>query len=188
MVRLADTAGLRPPRDRLEALGIERTKDKLAQADLVLYLVDGSLPLDPGDLEALGELPGRAGLMVLNKIDLPAVLAVADLAAAAAFPVVRISALTGQGVDDLKKAIVDLALGGGLSPAGEMVTQARHHRHLVNCLERLRQARARLSPAPAWELVALELREAVGELGEITGQEVGEDVLDRIFAQFCLGK
>ncbi len=188
MVRLADTAGLGPARDRLEALGIERTRDKLAQADLVLYLVDGSLPLDPGDLEALGELRGRSAILVINKIDLPAVLAAQDLAAAATFPVVRISALTGQGLEDAKRGIVDLALGGGLTPAGEMVTQARHHRHLQNCLERLRQALALLGPGPAWELVALELREAVGELGEITGQEVGEDVLDRIFAQFCLGK
>ena len=77
---------------------------------------------------------------------------------------------------------------GGLKAAAEMVTQARHHRHLQHCLAYLSQARELLTTAPAWELVALELREAVGELGEITGQEVGEDVLDRIFAQFCLGK
>jgi hypothetical protein len=82
---------------------------------------------------------------------------------------------------------VDLALGGGLKGAGEIVTQARHHRHLLNCLDYLRQARELLGQATPWELVALELMEAVRELGEITGQEVGDEVLDRIFSEFCLG-
>jgi tRNA modification GTPase len=188
-VRLSDTAGLRPARDRLEALGIERTRDRLAQADLVLYLLDGSLPLGPADREALAELAGRPCLTVINKTDLPAALAAADLEGAAAGPLVKISALTGEGLEDLQQAIVDLALGGGLSPAGEIVTQARHHRHLRSCLECLGRARELLTTGlPPWELVALELKEAVGELGEITGQEVGDDVLDRIFSQFCLGK
>jgi tRNA modification GTPase len=188
MVRLSDTAGLRPARDRLEALGIERTRDRLAQADLVLYLVDGSLPLEAADREALADLAGRPGLAVINKMDLAAALEEADLQAATAWPIVKLSALTGQGLEDLKSAMVDLALGGGVNPAGEVITQARHHRHLTNCLDGLSRARELLQDSPAWELVALELKEAVSELGEITGQEVGEDVLDRIFTQFCLGK
>ena len=72
-----------------------------------------------------------------------------------------------------------------------MVTQARHHQHLENCLAYLAQARELLvsyHEAPAWELVALELREAIREVGEITGQEVGDEVLERIFSEFCLGK
>jgi tRNA modification GTPase len=187
-VRLSDTAGLRPAQDRLEALGVQRARDRLAQADLVLYLVDGSLPFDPGDGEALAELAARPGLAVINKIDLPPALLEADLQQATAFPIVRLSALTGQGLPDLKQAIVDLALGGGLKWAGEVVTQARHHRHLLNCLDYLRQARELLGEATPWELVALELKEAIRELGEITGEEVGDDVLDRIFSEFCLGK
>ncbi len=187
-VRLSDTAGLRPARDRLEALGIERTRDRLAQADLVLYLVDGSIPLDPADRAALAELTGRPGLAVVNKTDLSPVLSEAELGQATAFPVVRISALTGEGLEALQQAVVDLALGGGLTLAGEVVTQARHHRHLQNCLDYLSRVRDLLGAEPSWELVALELKEAIRELGEITGQEVGEDVLDRIFAGFCLGK
>jgi len=188
VVRLSDTAGLRPARDRLEALGIERTRDALAQADLALYLVDGSLPLAAADREALTELAGRPGVAVINKTDLPPAFPAADLQDITHFPVVRISALTGAGLEDLKNAVVELALGGGLSPAGEIVTQARHHRHLRNCLDSLQRARELLDAAPAWELLALELKEAIGELGEITGEEAGEDVLDRIFSQFCLGK
>ena len=191
LVRLSDTAGLRPARDRLEELGIQRTRERLAQADLVLYLVDGSEPFSPEDREALKELAGRRGLAVLNKVDLPPALDATELTKVTAFPVVRISTRTGEGIEPLKQAMVNLALGGGLKLSGEMVTQARHHQLLKNCLGSLSRARALLSagrPAPAWELVALELQEAIRELGEITGQEVGDEILERIFGEFCLGK
>ncbi|MCL4503535.1 MAG: tRNA uridine-5-carboxymethylaminomethyl(34) synthesis GTPase MnmE [Deltaproteobacteria bacterium] len=189
-VRLSDTAGLRPARDRLEELGIARTRERLAQADLVLYLVDGSEPLSPEDREALQELAGRRGLAVINKIDLPQAIKETDLTGGIAFPVLRISARTGEGIEALKQAVVDLALGGGLKLSGEMITQARHHQLLESCLNSLSRARSLLAsaPAPSWELVALELQEAIRELGEITGQEVGDEVLERIFGEFCLGK
>jgi tRNA modification GTPase len=191
MVRLSDTAGLRAAKDLVEELGIERTRERLAQADLVLYLVDGSLPLDPEARRDLEELGDRPGLAVINKIDLSQELTPAALEETTALPVARISALTGAGIEDLKQRIVEMTIKHGLSASGEVVTQARHHRHLQNCLGYLAQARELLAsgePAPAWELVALELQEAVRELGEITGQEVGEEVLERIFGEFCLGK
>ena len=83
------------------------------------------------------------------------------------------------------------ALGGGLKVQEQMITQARHHQHLGHCLTYLRQAGEVLQTQetePSWELVALELAAAIRELGEITGEEVGEAILDRIFGQFCLGK
>jgi tRNA modification GTPase len=188
-VRLSDTAGLRPAQDRVEELGIQRTRERLAQADLILYLVDGSLPLTPEARQDLAEMGERPGLAVINKIDLPQELSLADLEKATALPVVKISALTGAGLDHLKERIVDLAIKGGLNTTGEMVTQARHHQHLRQCLACLHRARELLEATDVpWELVALELQEAIRELGEITGQEVGDDVLDRIFAEFCLGK
>lgn len=187
-VRLSDTAGLRPAQDRLEELGIARTRERLAQADLVLYLVDGSAPLAAEDRQALRELAGQKGLAVINKMDLPLRVSAADLQKATSFPLVKISALTGQGIEDLKQGIVDLALSGGLNQEGEIITQARHHQHLQNALAFLNQAHALLGPDPPWELVALELKEAVQQLGEITGEEVGDAVLDRIFSEFCLGK
>lgn len=187
-VRLIDTAGLGRAQDRVEELGIKRTRERLTQADLVLYLVDGSQPLAPEDRQALAELAGRPGLAVINKIDLPPVLGEAELQEITDFPVLKLSALTGAGIADLKQGIVDQALGGGLQSSGQIITQARHHQHLSRCLAYLAQAQALLTDHPAWELVALELRETIGELGEITGEEVGEDILDRIFAQFCIGK
>jgi tRNA modification GTPase len=191
VVRFSDTAGLRPARDRVEELGITRTRQRLQQADLVLYLVDGSAPLAPEDQAALAELAGRQGLVVINKIDLKPQLSETELAGCSAWPLAKISARTGQGIEALKEEIAALALGGGLKLEGEIITQARHHQHLGQCLTYLGQARGLLGAEdkePPWELVALELGAAVRELGEITGEEVGEAILDRIFGQFCLGK
>jgi tRNA modification GTPase len=187
-VRLTDTAGLGPGEDLVEKLGIQRTKERLSQADLVLYLVDGSQPLAPEDRQSLAELAHRPGVAVINKVDLPPRLNEADLKEVSAFPILKISALNGQGVEDLKQEIVALALGGGIKTAGQIITQARHHQHLSRCLGFLGQAQDLLGAAPPWELVALELKEAIRELGEITGQEVGDAILDRIFSQFCVGK
>ncbi|MFZ5452712.1 MAG: tRNA uridine-5-carboxymethylaminomethyl(34) synthesis GTPase MnmE [Thermodesulfobacteriota bacterium] len=188
-VRFSDTAGLRPAQDRLEELGIKRTRERLAQADVLLYLVDGSQPLTPEARQDLEEIGDRVGLAVINKVDLPQELALAELKGATSLPITKISALTGAGIDDLKARIVDLTLKGGLNTSGEIVTQARHYRHLSRCRDNLRQARNLLLAGEApWELVALDLQEGIRELGEITGQEVGDDVLDRIFGEFCLGK
>lgn len=188
-VRLTDTAGLRRiAGDRVEELGMAKTREHLEAADIVLYLMDGNQPLDEEDRRTLHELAGRPGLAVINKTDLPQALADRDLQPHTAFPVVKISALTGQGLEDLKRAIVDLALAGSARHEGEIVTQARHHQHLAAGLDYLLKAQELLHPEPPWELVAEELRAAIRELGEITGEEVGEDILDRIFSQFCIGK
>ncbi len=188
-VRLTDTAGLRTGGDAVEELGMAKTRERLAAADLVLYLVDGSLPLAAADRQGLGALAGRPGLTVVNKIDLPQVLPESELTAVSPFPVLRLSALTGQGVEELKAAVVQAVRSGGVATPGEVVTQARHHQHLVavlgylkGCLEVLQERR------PAWELAAEDLRGAIRELGELTGDEAGEDILERIFSQFCIGK
>ena len=190
VVRFSDTAGLRPAQDRVEELGIARTRERLQQADLVLYLVDASAPAAPEDGVALAELAGRRGLVVINKIDLARSLSDAELSQYTDWPLTKISAKTGQGISALREEIVTQALGGGLKVKGEVITQARHHEHLRQCLGYLGQAHDLLAyyEKPPWELVALELAAAIRELGEVTGEEVGEAILDRIFGQFCLGK
>jgi tRNA modification GTPase len=191
VVRFSDTAGLRPAQDRVEELGIERTRERMRQADLVLYLVDYSDSLASEDEEALVELAGRRGLVVINKIDLDQGLSEMRLSNLTSWPVIKISARTGEGITALKEEIVGQALGGNFKVQGQMITQARHHQHLGHCLAYLSQAKELLDVGeqePSWELVALELGAANRELGEITGEEVGEAILDRIFGQFCLGK
>ncbi len=187
-VCLTDTAGLRAHADRVEAVGIARTRERLATADFVLYLVDGSEPLDPTDREMLAELAGRPGLTLINKVDLPLRLTPEEVAARSPFPVLFLSARTGQGVEELKAAVVQQVLAGAAGFQGEVVTQARHHQHLTAALQDLEACLVRLGPFPAWELAAEDLRGALRELGRLTGEEAEEDLLDRIFAQFCLGK
>jgi tRNA modification GTPase len=142
-------------------------------------------------------MAGQPGLLVINKMDLPPRVSESELSRLSTWPLTTISAKTGQGIEALKDEIVARTLGGGLRVTGEVITQARHHEHLRQCLAYLSQARGVLgadgdhengAPEPPWELVALELAAAIHELGEITGEEVGEDILDRIFGQFCLGK
>lgn len=187
-VRLCDTAGLRAARDRVEELGIQRAQDRLAQADLILYLVDVSQPLSPEDVAQLTALANRSVLLVLNKCDLPTILAETALQSRWPYPVFKISALTGQGLEHLKAAIFQAALGNGLNLSGQIVTQARHRQNLAACLRFLEQGRDILRTGQPLELLALDLQEAARELGEILGEEIGEEVLERIFARFCLGK
>lgn len=188
-VRLTDTAGLRQAAsDRVEELGMARTRERLEAADIILFLVDGSQPLPEGDRRTLEELKHRPGLAVINKMDLPSRLPEGELKQVTAFPLIKISALTGQGLGELRAAIVDLALAGGVRPQGEIITRARHYQHLAASLEHLSAAQDLLNIEPPWELVAEELRAAMHALGEITGEEVGEDILERIFAEFCIGK
>jgi len=188
-LRLSDTAGLREARDLVEELGVARSRERLAQADLILLLVDASAPLSSEDAQTLEELAQRPVLIVLNKIDLPRQIRVQDLQPYSSHPVVEISALTGQGLEGLEQAMVDLVLAGGVQTAGEIVTQARHAQLLARAREALGRGREVLDqPEPPWELLAFEVKEALTALGEITGEEVGDAVLDQIFAEFCIGK
>ncbi|MFZ2089216.1 MAG: hypothetical protein WAU47_11615, partial [Desulfobaccales bacterium] len=173
----------------VEELGVARSREHMSQADLILYLVDGSKPLSKEDVQVFGELAERPVLIVMNKMDLPPKFTVEDLRPHSPQPVVAISALTGQGLTNLKEAVVDLVLGGGVQTGGEMITQARHAELLNRAQAGLDQGRELLQQAdPPWELAALEVKEALLALGEITGEEVGEAVLDHIFSQFCIGK
>jgi len=188
-LRLSDTAGLREARDLVEELGVARSKERLAQADLILLLVDASQPLSSEDIQTLQELADRPVLVVLNKVDLPQQFQTAEVRPYSSHPVVEISALTGQGLENLEQAVVDLVLAGGVQTAGEIVTQARHAELLVRAQEALSRGRELLGQAETpWELLALEVKEALQALGEITGEEVGDAVLDQIFAEFCIGK
>lgn len=184
---LLDTAGLRQTEDKVEVLGVERTRQQLAHADLVLYLIDASQPWQPDDASQLEGLAGQRVLLVLNKCDLPLVISKDALAAAWPHQVVALSALTGAGVPELRQAIFQTAVNQD-PPAAQIVTQARHYQHLAQCREHLRQAQAHITAGLPPELIALELGAAAQALGAILGLEIGEEVLERIFSQFCLGK
>ena len=191
-VRLTDTAGIRPPENAIEKEGIDLVWERLASADAVLLLLDGSMALTPEDRELLARIEAKVLIPVINKSDLPQRLdgeALAGLLPGTAPPPIRISAKYGNGIEDLTAAIRNTVLA---TPAEEMPeAMIAHHRHKValeRAVECLTRAQNGLHEGLPPELVALDLREALDALGEITGRTTSEEVIERIFANFCVGK
>lgn len=176
-VRLFDTAGIREAQDEAERIGVSRAREALARADVLLVVLDGAAPLAAEDAALLAETAGRSRILVRNKCDLPA----ADMELPeAALPV---SARTGAGLDALRTAI--LALAAPQQDAGDpCVTNERHLRALDCALASIRAAQA----AAELDCAATDLRAALRHLGAITGTDVDECVIDRIFSNFCVGK
>jgi tRNA modification GTPase len=189
-LRLMDTAGFQKVNDEVERLGIDLTKRKLKESDFVLIVIDQSRPLGQEDLDIILQSKGKKTLIVINKIDLPSKLGQgADIEALSLFPLVKISALTGQGLDQLKKAMKDCILEGRLDTTSSHAVPNIRHRHALNhALQFFKDAEHRKVEEAPMEIIAVELRSGLDVLGEITGETTSEDVLDSIFSQFCLGK
>ena len=191
-VRLTDTAGLRPPENAIEKEGVDLVWERLKTADAVLVLLDGSADLTADDRELLVKMISKPMLPVLNKSDLPQRLdekSLRPLLPEGTPPAIRISAKYGDGLDRLTAALRDLVLA---TPAEELPEAVILHLHQKTALEKaaadLERAHEGLLATLPPELVALEVREALDALGEITGRTTSEEILDRIFANFCIGK
>jgi len=190
-VTLLDTAGMRTGAGAVEAIGIARAAEALERCAAALWVVDAAEGLGEEDRRIAVRIRSRRVLVALNKSDLSCAVGAADVEAlldGAPRRVVPVSALTGSGVPDLRAALAELlgAPGGG-SFAGA-IANPRH----VEALERARAALSRASEAAAsgapGEIVALELRESLAAVGEVTGRALGEGLLERIFSRFCIGK
>ncbi len=185
LLRLTDTAGLRPAGDPLEALGVERARAALAEAELVLAVFDGSAAWDDGDTALTALIGGRPTVAVVNKSDLPPRL---DQSRLAAFPAVcRVSALRGTGLDALGRAVA-AAFPAPSAAVGEILTNARQAEAAGRALESLSAAREALEAGVTPDAVLTEVEAAMAALGELTGRRIREDVTNRIFARFCVGK
>ncbi len=184
---LVDTAGITATEDVIERLGIERSRRALAQADLVLMVVDGSQALDQADGAIAALIGDRATILVINKSDLP------RLAEAAAFlpqlPRVAISALTGQGLEELEEAIVERVFAGQVWVSDlPLVSSPRHKDVLRRALDYVLAAEQSHRENMPADFVTIDLTAAVNALGEITGETASENLLDTIFSHFCIGK
>ena len=187
-VRLIDTAGLRTARDEAEQLGIAMARDTVQRADALLFVLDVSEPESAEDELLADELVAQDQpvIRVLNKIDLAKDLSISagagDFAATC-----RVSAKTGDGLAELEKALGQLLLGNsGVQPDQGMLTRAHQRDSLRRAERSLGELLAHYDASP--EFLSIDLREALGALGEITGETTPEDILDRIFSAFCIGK
>lgn len=182
-VRFVDTAGIRESADLVESLGIERSLAAMADADLTLVVVDGSEALTDEDRSILARAAGQGRhLVVANKSDLGFVADLGDSA-------VRVSAATGAGMEVLRGAILEAV--GHAAAAGEefaFITSLRHERLLADCAGALDAARAAVAERIPHEMLLLDLYAALQPLDEITGRTTADDILNRIFSTFCIGK
>ena len=183
-LRLIDTAGIRETEDEVERLGVQRSRAALEQAELVIAVVDGSRDFDAEDAEILraAERAGRA-LAVLSKRDLSAVTEEIPTS----LPVIPVSSVTGEGLAALEKAIEELFPLPRV-PAGEILTNARQAEAVGRAAEALRAALEAMDQGLTPDLVLTETEGAMAALGELTGSSVREDVTNRIFQRFCVGK
>ncbi len=190
-VTLSDTAGVRTATNPVEAMGVARALAALDGAAVVLWVVDASRPLETaGDL-LVANLRGRRVLVALTKSDLPEVTAadqVLELLGGREARALRVSSVTGEGLAELREALAALL---GADRAGGLAGAVANPRH-ADALSRARAALGRATPAAdqgaPGEIVALELRESLAAVGEVTGRNASEELLERIFARFCIGK
>jgi tRNA modification GTPase len=190
-IRLVDMAGIRRAANAIESEGVRLAKGKVGESDMVIVVIDGSRGLDMHDREIIDEVREKKKVVAVNKVDLPMMTAMEQVQEL--FPkteVVGISALRNWGIDTLKESIYCTVTGNGVGrDAGEVVvTNARHKMALQRSLETLGRAREGIEGKIPIELVALELRSCLDCLGEIRGETTTEEVLERVFSQFCIGK
>ena len=197
-LRLLDTAGLRPTQDRIEGEGIRRTEDAIAEADVLLLVLDGAEGITDEDRAVFETYGSQRHLLVMNKTDLPGSQSFSPLplvgegqgegvGAGPAF--VKVSAKTGEGLDHLTSVIQSVCLKEGLEATPSvLVTRLRHKASLEQAHRSIEEAMHSLERKEFGECVALDIRAALDALGEITGAVSTEDILERIFQDFCIGK
>lgn len=193
---LHDTAGIAETEDVIELMGIDRSRKALETASLVLLVADGSQQVQPDDLavarllaERLQESGLNRVLVVINKIDLPRKL---DLDAIRSVLIdsatVQVSTLTGSGIDALESTLFERAVGMAGDAREPATVSLRQRDALRGALEAVKSALASLDARTPIDLIAIDVRDALLHIGEITGERVSESVLDEIFSRFCIGK
>ena len=189
-VYLVDTAGIRDTSDKVERLGIEKSKEAFNNADFVIFIIDGSRELSKEDIEIAQHLEGRKSLVLINKNDLPRAFdndAVMNLIPDA--QIIETSLLNEEGIGDVEDFIERLVYGGEISQKGSMmVNNVRHIELLEKSRDSLRDALNMTVAKEALDFIEVDVKNAYERLGEIIGETVSDDIIDEVFARFCLGK
>ena len=179
IINLIDTAGIRETDDKVEKLGVDRSRAIAKNSDLVLFITEAGRELTGEEKEILISVDGSKVLYVFNKDDKPH--------AKDGREGIFVSAKTGEGIERLKKEIVDRVIGGEIDFSGNIVTDSRHYDALKRAYFSLTQAKEGFDEEPA-ECLLVDMRDAYSALGEITGNTADESIVNAIFSKFCLGK
>lgn len=193
-LELVDTAGLRDTLEEIEQLGIERTRQALADAAIVLVVLDATQPLNNEEKSLLAAVQDRSALVAINKSDLASdpkgqVVIHTDESAAEEFrlPAVATSALTGDGINTLREKILELATGGAAAEPG-LVTNLRQQQTIIAARTALEESRCATDSNIPHEMILLDLYRSLWALDSLTGQTTPDDILNLIFSTFCIGK
>ncbi len=194
-ISLIDTAGLRDTNDTVESIGVARAKAVMIDADLVVVMLDASEPITDEDHQILDSVKELNFIVALNKIDKPPSKDIDGLIAGehAKLGTLRpkitpLSAKTGDGLDELREAIIKPFAPEDITTGGFLVTDARHHDLLLRTKDEIGNSLTQLNEKMSEEIVLIGLHNALRYLGEITGETTTEDMLTRIFSTFCIGK
>ncbi|MBS6707035.1 MAG: tRNA uridine-5-carboxymethylaminomethyl(34) synthesis GTPase MnmE [Lachnospiraceae bacterium] len=188
-LRMLDTAGIRSTVDKVEQIGVERAKEHAKNADLILYVVDASVPLDENDGQIMELLKGRKTILLLNKSDLETVISKEELTARIDAPVLNISAREETGLAELEALIKEMFFQGEISFNDEVyITNMRQKRALEEALESLKLVENSIAMGMPEDFFSIDLMNAYERLGSIIGEAVGEDLVNEIFSKFCTGK
>jgi len=190
-LKIIDTAGIRSTSDEIEKLGVDLTGKKAREAEFILIVIDGSSTPDDDDKEVFSHSFNKKGVIILNKCDLGIKVSKDFLSHLPGnLPVAEISALNGNGIEELKQLVHDTILenNGNAESAETVLTDMRHKLSLEKCKKHLLAFIELIKREESPEYLALDLRLALDSLGEITGEITTEDLLGKIFSKFCIGK
>lgn len=188
-LNVVDTAGIRDTEDVVEKIGVDRAMKAARGADLIIYVVDGSCLLDESDKEIMEFIRDRKAIVLLNKSDLQVVVCKEELEQLSGKRVISISAREEEGIDVLEKEIENLFYHGKLSFNDQVyITSVRHKEALNEALESLKMVQKSLADGMPEDFYSIDLMNAYEQLGFIIGEEVDDDVVNEIFAKFCMGK
>ena len=187
-VKIVDTAGIRETEDIVEKIGVQTSKQKIDEADLVILILDSSMSLTHEDREIIKYIHNKKYIVLLNKSDLGGKIEKGELQSLKSKYITNISVKTGQGLDQVKEHIKDLFFNGEIKTEGVFVTNNRHKQSLIRAVENLESSLNALEHTLAIDLASIDIRNAWMNLGEITGEALEEDIIHKIFSEFCLGK
>ncbi len=189
VLNIIDTAGIRSTEDVVEQIGVDRAKKEAKEADLILYVVDGSRDLDENDRHIMELIQNRKAIVLLNKSDLEQKVSVEQIEELTKKQVIVISAKEQQGIDELEECVKDMFLQGKLSFNDEVyITNLRHKAALEESLGSMNQVVDSMEAGMPEDFYTIDLMNAYARLGEIIGEEVGDDLVNTIFQKFCMGK
>ncbi len=188
-LKMIDTAGIRKTKDVVEKIGVGRAKETAKDADLILYVVDSSTPMDENDEEIIHMLAEKKTIVLYNKTDLTPVTDIEELRRKTGHKVIPVSAVEETGVAELTEEIKAMFFNGDLSFNDEVfITNARHKEALKDALKSLELVKESIALGMPEDFFSIDLMSAYESLGRILGESVGEDLVNEIFSKFCMGK